>query len=409
MQALLYCNLSTRTVSEQLSGSAFNWPKVVAGDHLTLSLRFAEKIDGQAIEVSRVVRRLRASVGRLDARPEQGSYRLKLGNAAAQEGVNLTTSIPWNATAAQMASAFNTVAALVATYGAATVELVDGSYLIRFALAATAIPLSVVENSLLPISFARVIPILFDGKWVHELRLIQAGAAFTTAFDRIVPPAPTITALQNGGEDGDIHWNEIQRLYVPPDFRGTYQLRRGFKKSGLLSREDGSEEIATAIEALADEDGSFVVTNPTGNTAHIEFAGSMEGTNQALLDVTVFDAPEGDVTFTLSLNTPELRSLMREADSKTGELKLSFEVEVTFEDEHDEDVLHPVAVIRAELTLVNELIWEELATAQNIDWLRPPLPKDYVPFTPDQIATGIPYYHTTLGNGSALAFVIGHH
>ena len=408
MQALLYCNLSTRTVSEQLTTSAFNWPKVVAGDHLTLSLRFAEKIDGQAVEVSRVVRRLRASVGRLDARPEQGSYRLKLGNAVAQDGVNLTTVIAWDATTAQVAAAFNTVPNLVSTYGAATVEQVDGSYLVRFATAPFAVPLTVVQNSLLPISFARVIPILFDGKWVHELRLIQAGAAFTTAFDRIVPPAPIITSMQNGGEDGDIQWNDIQRLYVPPDFRGTYQLRRGFKKSSLLSREDGAEQIADAIEALADEDGTFVVTNPTGNTAHIEFAGSMEGTNQALLDVTMFDAPEGDVTFTLSLNTPELRSLMREADSKTGELKLPFEVEVTFEDEHDEDVLHPVAVIRTELTLVNELIWEELATAQNIDWLRPPLPKDYVPFTPDQIATGIPYYHTTLGNGSALAFVIDH-
>ncbi|MCB1209193.1 MAG: hypothetical protein KDK97_07700 [Verrucomicrobiales bacterium] len=408
MQALLYCNLSTRTVSEQLTGSAFTWPKVVAGDHLTLSLRFAEKIDGQAIEVSRVLRRLRASVGRLDARPEQGGYRLKLGNEVAEEGVNLTSAIPWDASAAQMAEAFNGVPVLVSAYGNATVELVDASYLVRFANATAAVPMTVAENSLLPISFVRVIPVLFDGKWVHELRLIQAGAAFTTTYDRVVPPAPAITALQNGGEDGEIRWNEIQRLHVPPEFRGTYQLRRGFKKSGLLSREDGAEEIAAAIEALADEDGEFVVTNPASNTAHIEFAGSMEGTNQALIEVSVFDAPEGDVTFTLSLNTPELRSLMREADPKTGELKLPFEVEVTFEDEFTPEVLHPLAVIRTELTLVNELIWEELATAQNIDWLRPPLPKDYIPFTLDQIATGIPYYHTALGNGSATAFVIDH-
>lgn len=409
MQALLYCNLTNKTISDQVGGSAFAWPKVVAGDHLTLSLRFAERLDGQGIEVSRVVRRLRASVGKLDARPEKGAYRLKLGSEPEQEGVNVTAAINFDATADQMAAAFNNVPGIVAAYGQASAEWVDGSYLVRFANGGAAVEMTTAENSLLPISFVRVIPMLFDEKWVHEIRLVQAGAAFTTAFDRVVPPAPIISEVQAGGQNGDTIWNEIQKLYVPPTFRGTYQLRRGFRKSELLSREDGAEEIAAAIAELADEDGELTVTNPATHTAHIEFAGaSMEGIDHPLLEVEVFDAPEGDVTFTLSLDTPELRALMRKADPKTGELKLPFEVEVTFENEHDANVLHPIAVIRTDLTIVNELVWEELATAQNIDWLRPPLPKDYVPFTRDQIATGIPYYHAALGDGEHISFVVDH-
>ena len=405
MQALLYCDLVKGTFSETLGGAAFAWPKIVQGDDLTLGLRLSQKIGNEAVEVQRVCRQLRASIGRVDARPEDGTFKLKVGEGAEQAGINATDALAWNVTADALRNAINALAG-IAALGTATVELRDGSYLIRFANASQPVSLTLADNALWPVSFGRVRASQFDGQWVHELRFIQAPVASTSMHDRVVPPAPGISRIQDGGFTTGAQWNEVQRLLVPASFRGTYQLRRGYAKSALLSVEDGPEQIAEALKGIADEDGEFVVTNPAPHTAHIEFAGSMKGTAQPLLEVRVFDAPEGDLTFTLPLDTAELSALLRRA--KNGEEKLPFEIEAVFEDENDEDILHTVTLLRTEVTMQSELQWEGLTTQANIDWLRPPLPRDYVPFTRDQVITGSQHYVTTLGDGTANAFTVDH-
>ena len=264
------------------------------------------------------------------------------------------------------------------TADSVTVEEKDGSWLLRFREGSNPCPdelrLRAGRNALDPISFLRSRTYQVDGRWVHELRLVQSPVAFTDTSARVVPPAPSVIAeVQEGGSDGEIDWNEIQALTVPPQFRGAYQIKRGdtFARSALLSVADGIEEIAEAIQPLADEDGEFQVTNPLPHVAHIEFAGAMRGLNYDLLQVEVMTAPPGDVTFELSLATAELANLLRAAPVVEN---LPFEIEVTYEDENDPDNLH-VWTYRTEVTLRRELIHEELAAAQNIDWIRPPLPQ----------------------------------
>ena|GEM_PF-975068 len=416
MQALLYANLTERTLSDTLGGPDFDWPELIEGDSVRIGLRFAQTLGDEALEIERVVRLVRASLGRLDTRPASGQWAIQIGDDSSEEGVNTTALLDHDATAEDVQSAvqalFDAPGFSVTGFTAdgVTVDAKDGSWLLRFQEGGHPYPdeldLRAGRNALDPISFLRSRTYPVDGRWVHELRLVQAPAAFIDTSAPVAPLAPAIDVVQQGGSEGEIEWNEIQSLTVPPSFRGAYQVKRPdtFARSGLLSVADGIDQIAGAIEPLADEDGVFRVTNPLPHVAHIEFAGSMAGQAYDPLVVEVVTAPPGDVTFELSLATAGVANLLRAAPVVED---LPFEIEVTYEDEHDPDELH-VWTYRTEVTLRRELIHEELASTQNIDWIRPPLPRDYVPFTPDQIITGVQHYVTTLGDGVQASFVIDH-
>lgn len=107
MQASLFANLSSLTLSPTLTGGAFSWPKIVAGSDLTISLRWAENIGGTNTEILRTLNALKVSLGKADARPTSGGYKLYLGSATAEAGVNVTAAIAYNATAPQLAAAIN--------------------------------------------------------------------------------------------------------------------------------------------------------------------------------------------------------------------------------------------------------------------------------------------------------------
>ena len=150
-----------------------------------------------------------------------------------------------------------------------------------------------------------------------------------------------MSEVQAGGSSATTIWPEIQALKILPTFKGTYQIRRGFKKTRELSVDDGPEEIQDALSVLADDEGSFSVSNPATNIAHITFNGSMAGIDQELLEVAVFSAPPGDPTVTLDLNTAEIAAALRGA----AEIKPDLEIEITVRDENDpgEDLhAHPV-------------------------------------------------------------------
>jgi len=140
VQALLYANLTTRTLSESPGGAPFSWPDLIEGDTLRIALRFLKTLGDGQIEIDPPVRRVLACLE--------------------------------------------------------------------------------------PISFLRSRSHLVDGRRVHELRLAQSPVAFADSSARAAPPAPEIATVQDGGSEGEIVWNEIQSLRVPPQFRGIYRLRR---------------------------------------------------------------------------------------------------------------------------------------------------------------------------------------
>ena len=396
MKALLFYDLTTKALTD--GSSAWQPPALVFGESLIVGLRFQETLSGQQSEVSRSVNYLKVGSGAVDARPVGGAWRLKIGSAV-QSDANTTPALPFNIGPLELQAAINALPAVTTVYGPAAVTALSGSYLLKFGAGAADVPLALVESQLYPPCFEQVNAWQVAGAWVAELRLCQAPVIFSDGSERVLPPSPSITEIQIGGSDGDFTWNEIQQMTMPPEFLGTYQFKRNNIRSALLSRADDSAAIASALSIYGN---SFGVTNPRDGVARIEFKGDFAGTPQPLLEVIVADAPEGDLTFTVALDKAPLAAMLRSKESVT--LPLEIELGIA-----DDSISGGVAVhkIRTEITVQRGVIFPMLATAAGINWLRP-VPKDYVPFTRDQVITGQQFYACALGDGEARSFVVDH-
>ncbi len=394
MKQLVEINLTTKT--------AKNWtpPEIRFGETLTIAMRFTQNSAGDEIATYLTDVTVKAAIGRVDARPQGGTFALKIGPAA-PSGTNTTAPIAFNASASTLQAALNATSAHT-PYGDAKVVEADGSWLIFFGDQSSQVPLAVLDNSLWPVSFGRINSWAAGGKWVHELRLTQSPVAFTSNVEVSLPKAPEITTLQDGGTspDGLIEWNEIQQLYVPPDFQGAFILKKDFAKTVQLSREDGIADIEEALQALGK--GCFKVTLPLSNKPAIEFIGDYVGMDMSPLAVQVLQAPPGDQTFTLTLDRAELAALLRREESVTVPL----EIRISGEDEGG--FAGDICALSLPVVLRQPVIFDDLENVPVIEWLRPHNFKDYVPFGENNILTGQHYYTDNVGNGSQTAFEVSH-
>lgn len=392
MKYLLYADLNKKVLLDSSAGTNnVSFPPITQGDRLQISLRFLQTLDGRRSEVFKNVKSIRASIGEYDQRPESGFFVLRKGDAPYVEGVNQTAPIAHNATARSVQAALAGIG-----LGGATVVNTDGSWLIsndgNHIDDLSGQSVSGLVEALKPLSFVRVRHYVAHGGHHYEVRLIQAPLSSTVDFIPVLPEMPKITRVQEGGADEFSQWPEIQALKINPDFRGAYIVRRGFKRTDELSIEDGVNELTEALKKIADEDGSFVVTNPRTNVAHISFRGSMDGLAQPLLGITVTTAEEGDPTVTLDTNTIEVADALRGSPTISSFL----EIEATFEEDDGTDTT--MSLCKVPVTIERELNWAGLEAASNVDWLRPPYGETYVPFTLDQIITGSQHYSVSLSS-----------
>jgi len=388
MKQLVFVNLTTKSA---------DWtpPEMFYGETLTLALRFFRTTEGVDVETALEVDSFVASIGSVDEPPRGGKFALKIGPAA-ESPTNTTDLVDASATASALRTAINDTDA-AAAYGVARVVATDGSWLIFFGDGTQQVPLEVVSNGLWPISFGRVSAWQVNGKWVHELRLIQTPVAMTSSHDVVLPPAPEVTRIQAGGAEGTFEWNEIQELYVPPDFRGAYILKKGFGKTPLLSREDDIEAIQVALQALGD---GFRVTLPLSQRPAIEFVGDYRGATHDLLAVEVKQSPPGDLTFSIVLDRAELGAALRVQD----EITLPLEIRVVGTDDSGSE--GEIVALHLPVILRRPVIWPFLAERPAIDWLRPFSPKTYVPFGANQTLMGNKFYTAVVGDGEDSEFVI---
>ena len=410
--SLIYADLFNGRACSSPNGTAFTFPRWVAGGSQRYAVRFLDYI-GSFYEKDYAIARLRVALGGSDTRPTSGTFRLKIGSGTTS-GANTTPPLEWNASASAVEAALNALTArpsdfsCIAVPGGVAIERLNGG----------SVALTVRENKLWPRSLAHITESVAPGGALrYELRPTVAPLAFSDSAARQLPSAPTISTVQEGGSDGSgtFFWNEIQALVVPPDFRGTYQLRFNSGKTALLDVTSSTEEMETALNQLlaatvsytdkGEVRGSCKVTNPTQNTAHIEFTGALAGSDVEPLEIAVFSAPPGDWTFDLPLNRAELMDALR----KTETLSLPFEAEADFYVDANNHLAGTVTrkLWNTTVTVVRPAIWPDMAEVPNVDWLHPS-PKDYAPFSPDQVLTGQQHFVTAVGDGDAASFTITH-
>jgi len=397
----LFADLVSRKLVTR-DGGAVTLPALVLGDVLRCSLRTMERNEaGDLRERDLRVRTMRASVGKVLEPPASGWFKLWIGDHDTPQ-INFDGDTDTFKTAAQGSGIIDTVEKpAAATWIVRTTRPdTEGEWAIY-----------VHTNRLAPTSFVRVRQFKQLGVWWFECRLIQAPLAFSDGHERVLPRPPTVRRVRNGsgGSETEPPVNELQALHLPPDFRGTYFLRWNYRPSKLLGIEDGPDEIAAALNAMFPSGKRFEATNPEPDHAYVEFIGELAGAPQALISVEVNTFQPGVLTFFLPLDRAELAAALRDV----AQIEVPFEVELEIVEE-GEDIADPavpgrlITLFQQPVKVVREQIWEELATVPRNDWLRPPQPRDYIPFTPDQIITGVQHYVCVFGDGEVRSFSFPH-
>lgn len=409
-----YVDFDNRKLTDE-SGAAFSLPPLVMSDKLNISLRGLRRTADGVRTVKLNLRSLKASLGPTMLPPASGGAKLRFGGTVDDPETDL---VPYSANGTVLMEALTGVSP---DWTPAEVVLEDvACWLVRFEEQVDAAPLQVgTENTLSPRSMVRVRAFQIYGVWWHEVRFLQAPLAFSNTYDEVLPPAPSIARLQEGGSESDsddIIVNEIQQLTLPRTFRGTYVIKWNGRVSSILGIQDGPDEIAAAVNSMwADGVERFKGTNPEDDKANIEFVGPLGDAAQNLMTVEVKSFEPGSPTVVLDLETAEMDAAMRKTaalDKNTLVLNTGFEMELLYveenEDPEDNDIPSRRLTVQLPATVSREQIYPELEAVAGIDWLRKQVAVDYIPFDPDQVVTGQQYYIVSLGNGADVAFAVTH-
>src|SRR5690606_35354689 len=137
----------------------------------------------------------------------------------------------------------------------------------------------------------------------------------TSVFERKLPPPPSVKRVISGSThtEGLLHikTNEVQSVYVSPEFRGTYALKVNGVTSRFLSYADGPAVVQAILNTLPVDSGkageNFLVTTPEQNHLYIEFSGrNFSGLPQDLIEIVIGTPGVGDISFELDFNTLDL-------------------------------------------------------------------------------------------------------
>lgn len=407
MLGLLYGDITNARLLRSLGGQTFAFPRLTEGDTLFLGLRLCEQVENVLVEKTATVAAVRATISLVDEAPTTGTLQLFIGTGTPTAGENLTDALDFTATAGQIQTALNALTVVGTTYGAATVEVVDDTWILTFDGETAAVPVALRGNTLRPVSFGRVTAWQVNGVWKHRVRFQRAPVAFTDEVATRVPPPPVVTRVQAGSTVDDVAINEIQKLTIPPAFVGSFQIKRNGILSALLSRSSTVAAVYAALAPLADEDGEFsVVEGGTAGTAYVEFAGTMAGEPQDLLEIVVFDAPVGDPWIALPLQSAVLTEAFAAAETDT--LTLPLEIVVDLVDEEDDEVTRSFVVHRGNVVIQERVTHDDLAAVVDTNYVRSPYGRDYRPFAASQLTTGNQAYLYVFGNGADIVFAPVH-
>lgn len=399
-----YYDIATKRFTATLNGDAsFNLPVLVAGEDATIRVKFKQSRDGGVEEINPEVVAMKAMIGQVDARPVSGLIKLEV------DGEEFDTAILYDPEDADDDTKFEVVLkeALeeLSSIAAVTVSKKFDSYILVFDDDST-IPreINVTFNTLFPSSFLHIRGYVRSGRYEYELRAVKAPVGYANTFSLGTGPLPEFTRLREGGANEVGAWREVQALYVPPSFTGTFRIKRGEMYSDPLSRSSTLEDYIEAIEPLKDPGGEWEVTLPVDNTIYFYFGGDMEGQTFALMEAPLFQAPAAENVISFTTKTRAMAEVMMEVDNAV----LSLEVYALLKDLEDPTKEKWHCVLRRNVGVLESVDWDGLSVAPEIDWLNPPTLIRNRVFAPGQVSNGQIHYHETLGDGMLTTFEVTH-
>ena len=322
----LYIDLQTGKLVRGLNDrSTPDFPVLVQGDTYRVAIHGLEPVANATstgsdlyVEVPIPFATMRLAIGRIDAAPTSGTYKIRVNDPAIPDNEDKTTAeIPFDAGAEAIAAAINALSAVTELNGEIVVSQSAAKNIFvalweDVAGEGIETPLEIVDNALVPDCFRRVIPYPTDAGLRQIIKLFHQPVAFTDTF---ALPALEVPDIEVPREGSDLQ-NEIQSLKVPDPAKAveTFALVfAGLRTRALSVAGLTADQIQDALDQLyPDERSKFSVSDVSPATGkrrefQIEFIDTLKLSDQPEIEVEPLGALVAEVpTATLSLLNPGL-------------------------------------------------------------------------------------------------------
>lgn len=287
---------------------------------------------------------MKLGVGLLNQKPLSGTFKL----ASAAASTTFTAALPFNITAAALATALNGLAAII-TDGGVTVtgNTAGGPYQVVWNVAGTRGLLIPDASGLFPVSGVLIDEVTAGSISVREvqsLALEQIPAAFQDTFTNFPAAAGVVTDLVVGVTDTT---SAVQRISLDPlPYGGTFGITCLTKQTVQIPFGADASDVQTALENLSSVGVGQVTVTDSGNSQwDVAFTGTLAEQPIAAMTVNVagLQVPFGKLG-TLDFDVDGIDTLV-----ELGLDNVYFQIDVTPSGGKPFTVLQTVGELRASL------------------------------------------------------------
>lgn len=346
MDLNLGIDLTNKTL-RSTDGSALTLPPLIQDDTLNVILQgMTVNPNGSYNLVPIPFDTIKLGIGRIDAAPILGTYKLQVDGEA-------TPALAYNSTKDFIENALNALSTVSSRGGMKVVKSGPANILwISWNTSTETTALTVVQAALFPNCFTRVITWPLEGSTVFLVKIFQAPVAFTDAF--ALPSSPAVTCVN--ARTGSTVANAIQKITIPAAAQGEFSLTwSGFTSTVVPVGTATPAAIASALNLLfTDGVTRFAVTQPGVDYYYVEFVGPLAGATQSLITITMISQPPLITpAATLDLNVPGIAVALDGAPS----VKMRLEIEI--------DNGGPGTPIQTDVTIQAQMIDDTMTLANH--------------------------------------------
>jgi hypothetical protein len=307
-----------RLVSSFLSTRTSTPKSVIFGDDPNISVRLVESnaagVDLPWRYVDLTGSSIRVAIGNPGGDPTSGTFTLTFSG-------DTTTALNYNATAAEVDTALNALASMVAA-GGCTVSQVSAGYQVTFDSTGDQAIITATTDSLFPASSAYIYEATTGDGSTNEVQVVTLevdNAAYVELTTDIAAPSATVTVVRNGVTDTT---SELQRVEIDGDpYLGTWAITIGGNTSSAIAVDASLADITTAVEGITGIGAGNVTVTGSSLDFTIQFASSLGNVGTATIDVANLTGAIGK-TGSIDLNTNQFLELLGGAASTTATLEI---------------------------------------------------------------------------------------
>jgi hypothetical protein len=293
-------------------------PAFVFGDDTPIAVRLVEPSGVSARpwrEIDLTDQSVRVGIGVPGSPPTAGTFKLSYDGGT-------TAAIPYNATAAQVATALNALTSIISA-GGVTVTASGSTYKVAFNLAGAREALTADVTSISPTSAAYIATVLegdVDKQAIYLLRIEAMPASYVELSDPLPPAAVVATTIR----EGDTGVSDIQALSLSPiPYDGTYTLAIDDQETISLPWNANAATIQSALAALDGIGANNVTVSGEFPSYTVTFAASLGNVETIVGDASALIVPTGRRGI-ISLNTTGVAELL----ASRGSVDATMEVEI---------------------------------------------------------------------------------